>query len=71
MLLVWAALEAEMLGCNLQHFNFHPGIVADVKSTWDLPETWKLKSQLVFGKPTDRPQDKTFEPIEKRVFVKA
>ncbi|KAJ9496239.1 putative nitroreductase [Exophiala xenobiotica] len=67
----WAALEAEGLGASLQHFNFHPGIVADVKSTWGLPETWKLKSQLVFGKPTGPPQDKTFEPIEKRVFVKA
>ncbi|KAK5444388.1 putative nitroreductase [Exophiala xenobiotica] len=69
--IAWAALEAEGLGASLQHFNFHPGIVADVKSTWGLPETWKLKSQLVFGKPTGHPQDKTFEPIEKRVFVKA
>ncbi|KIW16169.1 hypothetical protein PV08_06220 [Exophiala spinifera] len=68
--IAWTALEAEGLGCNLQHFNFHPGIVADVKSTWDLPETWKLKAQLVFGKPSAGPHDKTFEPIEKRVLVK-
>jgi len=68
--IVWTALEAEGLGANLQHFNFHPGIVAEVLSTWKLPETWKLKAQLVFGKPTGPAGDKTFEPIEKRVFVK-
>ncbi|KIY00231.1 uncharacterized protein Z520_03916 [Fonsecaea multimorphosa CBS 102226] len=69
--IVWTALEAEGLGANLQHFNFHPGITADIKSTFDIPEAWKLKAQLVFGKPTGGPQDKTFEPIEKRVMVKS
>ncbi|OQU96602.1 hypothetical protein CLAIMM_02660 isoform 2 [Cladophialophora immunda] len=69
--IVWTALEAEGLGANLQHFNFHPGITADIKSTFDVPEAWKLKAQLVFGKPTGGPQDKTFEPIEKRVVVKS
>ncbi|KIW25031.1 uncharacterized protein PV07_10704 [Cladophialophora immunda] len=69
--IVWTALEAEGLGANLQHFNFHPGITADIKSTFDIPEAWKLKAQLVFGKPTGGPQDKTFEPIEKRVVVKS
>ncbi|KAL6245627.1 putative nitroreductase [Rhinocladiella similis] len=69
--IAWTALEAEGLGANLQHFNFHPGIVADVKSTWGLPDTWKLKAQLVFGKPSSGPDhDKTAEPIEKRVLVK-
>ncbi|OQU96603.1 hypothetical protein CLAIMM_02660 isoform 1 [Cladophialophora immunda] len=71
LLAVWTALEAEGLGANLQHFNFHPGITADIKSTFDVPEAWKLKAQLVFGKPTGGPQDKTFEPIEKRVVVKS
>lgn len=69
---VWTALEAEGLGANLQHFNFHPGISAEILSTFDLPGAWKLKAQLVFGKPTAGPQaDKKFEPIEKRVLVKA
>jgi len=69
--IVWTALEAEGLGANLQHFNFHPGITAEIKSTFELPETWNLKAQLVFGKPTEGAKDKTFEPIEKRVMVKA
>jgi uncharacterized protein len=58
------------LGANLQHFNFHPGIVAEIKSTFDLPEPWKLKAQLVFGTPTEEALPKTFEPLENRVFVK-
>jgi len=69
--IVWTALEAEGLGANLQHFNFHPGITAEVQSAFDLPEAWKLKAQLVFGKPTEEAKPKTFEPIEKRVLVKA
>lgn len=68
---VWTALEAEGLGANLQHFNFHPGIVADVLSEFKLPETWKLKAQLVFGKPTAPAQERTFEPIDQRVLVKS
>ncbi|KIV80300.1 hypothetical protein PV11_07813 [Exophiala sideris] len=68
--IAWTALEAEGLGANLQHFNFHPGIIADVLSTFSLPESWKLKAQLVFGKPIGGPGEKTFEPLEKRVIVK-
>ena len=68
---VWTALEAEGLGANLQHFNFNPAITAEAKSVFDIPEPWKLKAQLVFGKPQEEAKDKTFEPIEKRVFVKA
>ena len=30
-------LEIEGLGANLQHFNFHPGITAEIKSTFDIP----------------------------------
>ncbi|KAH0830838.1 hypothetical protein AYO21_11387 [Fonsecaea monophora] len=69
--IVWTALEAEGLGANLQHFNFHPGVIADLESTFDIPKEWILKAQLVFGKPTGGPQEKTFEPIEKRVIVKS
>ncbi|ETI27695.1 hypothetical protein G647_00144 [Cladophialophora carrionii CBS 160.54] len=69
--IVWTALESEGLGANLQHFNFHPGITAEIKSTWALPEAWKLKAQLIFGKPQEEAKEKTFEPIDKRVFVKA
>ncbi len=64
-------MEAEGLGANLQHFNFSPAIVADILSTFELPESWILKAQLVFGKPAGQPDARTYEPIEARVLVKA
>ncbi|KAJ9608496.1 type II nitroreductase [Cladophialophora chaetospira] len=68
---VWTALESEGLGANLQHFNFNPAITAEAKEEFKLPEQWKLKAQLVFGKPQEEAKEKTFEPIEKRVLIKA
>lgn len=67
---VWTALTAEGLGANLQHYNLIPAVTADTLAAFDLPETWKLKAQLVFGKPTAPPLERTFEPIEARVLVK-
>lgn len=64
---VWTLLEAQGLGCNLQHYS--PMIDARVSEQWNIPLEWSLKSQLVFGKPTGSPREKTFESLEKRVFV--
>lgn len=36
---------------NSQSSAFQPLIDAKVQSTWDLPTSWELKAQLVFGKP--------------------
>ena len=67
---VWAALELEGLGCNLQHYNYNPDFQKAVLETWDLPGTWKLKSQLNFGLPTAGPDKvRTYEPLEDRVKV--
>lgn len=48
---VWVALEALGLGANLQHYN--PLIDEDVRRTWSMPATWKLKAQMVFGVPKE------------------
>ena len=64
---VWTALEAEGLGCNLQHYN--PVIDTKVASEWKLPATWQLKAQLVFGKPTGQPAEKAFQVVEERLKV--
>ncbi|KAF2019097.1 Nitroreductase [Aaosphaeria arxii CBS 175.79] len=45
--IVWTALTAENLGCSLQHYQ--QGITPYVKELYDVPESWNLKSQLVFG----------------------
>ncbi|KAK5170670.1 putative nitroreductase [Saxophila tyrrhenica] len=68
--LVWTALELEGLGANLQHFNFMDEFSDEVAKRWDLPTSWKLKSQLVFGKPANglvRKSERTYAPLQERV----
>lgn len=66
---VWTALEAEGLGCNLQHYN----PLADQKAseTWGIPSEWSLKAQLVFGNPVDAERkglaEKTSNPVEEKL----
>ena len=69
--LLWTALEAEGFGCNLQHYNPLPDQKA--AEIWNIPSEWSLKAQLVFGEPTadarDNLKEKTYVPIEQRLFV--
>jgi hypothetical protein len=68
--IVWTAFELEGLGCNLQHFNFMPEFSEAVLQHWNLPRSWQLKSQLVFGKPENglvRKKDRTYAPVEERL----
>ncbi|KAJ6184425.1 hypothetical protein N7519_005726 [Penicillium mononematosum] len=65
--LVWTALESEGFGANLQHYS--PLIDEPITKTWDLPASWKLDAQLVFGVPTSEPGEKQFAPIEGRYKV--
>ncbi|KAJ5563939.1 hypothetical protein N7513_000181 [Penicillium frequentans] len=65
--LVWLALESEGFGANLQHYS--PLIDAEISKTWDLPASWKLDAQLVFGTPTSEAGEKTFQPLETRLKV--
>jgi predicted oxidoreductase (fatty acid repression mutant protein) len=64
---IWTALEAEGLGCSLQHYN--PLIDEKVKETWGVAESWKLVAQMPFGKPTAPAGDKQFQPLDERVKV--
>ena len=66
-LTVWVALQSEGLGANLQHYS--PLIDEQVAKTWNLPASWKLDAQLVFGTPTSEPGEKAFAPIEDRFKV--
>ena len=64
--LLWAGLEAEGLGANLQHYN--PLVDEEVRKTWGLPEGWKLNAQMVFGGLKGGPlREKEFKPLEERV----
>ncbi|RMZ86423.1 hypothetical protein DV736_g6351, partial [Chaetothyriales sp. CBS 134916] len=70
--IAWTALSLEGLGCNLQHYNLLPGFTKEVLEEWKLPQTWVLKSQLVFGKPINgmvRDRDRTYKPVEDRMSL--
>ena len=66
-LVVWTALEAEGLGATLQHYN--PLIDDEVKTTFDILDSWKLVAQMPFGRPIAPAGEKQFNPIEERVKV--
>ncbi|GAA5912277.1 hypothetical protein JCM5296_000486 [Sporobolomyces johnsonii] len=64
---LWVALSAEGVGANLQHYN--PLIDADIQKEWDVPATWTLRAQLVFGAPAAPAGEKEFKPLEERVKI--
>jgi len=64
---IWTALEIEGLGASLQHYN--ELIEDEVKRQWNVPNSWKLISQMPFGKPTAPAGDKEFMPIEDRFKI--
>jgi predicted oxidoreductase (fatty acid repression mutant protein) len=55
---VWTALADVGIGASLQHYN--PIIDAEVAQVFDLPASWKLRSQLVFGSIEAAAGDKSF-----------
>ncbi|KIV87632.1 hypothetical protein PV11_03164 [Exophiala sideris] len=68
--IAWTALELEGLGANLQHYSFMADFSKEVLEAWNLPRTWVLHSQLVFGQPADglkRSRERTYAPLEERV----
>ena len=70
--IAWTALELEGLGCNLQHHDFMPEFCDQVRAEWDVPESWVLHSQLVFGAPVGgllRSRKRTYLPLEDRVKI--
>ncbi|CRG88824.1 hypothetical protein PISL3812_05859 [Talaromyces islandicus] len=64
--IAWTALENEGLGCNLQHYNFSTTFTDSVHQLWDIPASWKLKAQLVFGQPESAgaEREKQIKPVE-------
>ncbi|GAA5966043.1 hypothetical protein JCM3765_006551 [Sporobolomyces pararoseus] len=63
----WTSLEAEGLGASLQHYN--PIVDDKVQKKWSIPESWKMRAQLVFGQALQPAGEKEFKPLEERVKV--
>ncbi|KAI9208069.1 nitroreductase family protein [Polychytrium aggregatum] len=63
--IVWTALEKEGYGATLQHY-YKDGVAEKIRARWNLPDSWKLISEVPFGKPTGEPYPKQFQPVEER-----
>jgi len=55
---VWTALSEQGIGASLQHYN--PIVDAEVAQAFDIPASWKLRAQLVFGSIEAPAGEKTF-----------
>lgn len=66
-LAVWTMLEDAGFGASLQHYN--PLIDQQIRTKWELPDSWHLVAQMPFGTPGSEPQEKTFQPLDERVRI--
>jgi len=64
---VWSTLAQEHIGATLQHYN--PLIDHEVKSTWNLPDSWKLRAQMPFGSIEQAAGEKSFISDDERFRV--
>lgn len=64
----WSTLNTEGLGASLQHYN--PIVDEQVHAEWDIPKTWKLRAQLVFGSVEAPAAEKTYmdDAVRFKVF---
>lgn len=65
---VWSVLAEEGIGASLQHYN--PIIDKEVQEYWDLPTSWLLRAQLVFGSIEAPAGDKEILDRTNRFFAK-
>lgn len=64
---IWSLLEEAGFGASLQHYGNL--IVEKVSKEWKISPDWDLIAQMPFGLPLEQPGEKSFLPIEERVFV--
>lgn len=64
---VWTTLAAAGIGANLQHYN--PLIDAAVAREWNIPASWTLRAELVFGGIAAEAGEKAYAPLEGRFKV--
>ncbi|NHC02815.1 nitroreductase family protein [Acinetobacter sp. 187] len=64
---VWTALHTDGVGASLQHYN--PIVDEQVHAEWDVPASWKLRAQLVFGSVEGEPNEKGYMDDAERFKV--
>ena len=65
--MVWSILAEHGIGASLQHYN--PLIDADIRTKFDIPSNWRLTAQMPFGSVQEKPDPKTFLPLEERFKI--
>ena len=65
--MVWTALAEQNIGASLQHYN--PLIDEKVHEFWKLPKSWRLRAQMPMGSIEAAAGEKTYLPLEERVWV--
>ena len=67
---IWTALELEGLGASLQHSHLIPGVEDGIRSAFDIPSTWSVKAEIVFGGLSgEMPAVPNKEPVSTTVKV--
>lgn len=61
---LWLTAREHNLGGNLQHYN--PVIDADLQAAFDIPASWRLRGQFVFGSIEAEAGDKDFMNDDER-----
>ncbi len=64
---IWTALAEMGLGVNIQHYN--PLINVDIIKAFDIPDSWELVAQMVFGEKLSEPDKIDKISTGKRVKV--
>jgi uncharacterized protein len=67
---LWTALELEGLGASLQHSHYVPGVEDGIRSAFDIPSTWSVKAEIVFGALSgEMPPKPEKEPVSTTVKI--
>lgn len=64
---IWNALAEVEIGASIQHYN--PLIDQAVKEEWDIPDSYQLSSQMVFGGIGSIPEPKDKVDIQTRLHI--
>lgn len=64
--IVWTALAQAGIGASLQHYA--ELVETETKRRWNIPDAWKLISQMPVGNILEPPGPKDFKPLADRIL---
>lgn len=60
---IWTSLSVAGYGCSLQHYDSNEDIVKQINSRFEVPKSWSLRAELVFGNKTREPGEVPHKPL--------